>query len=114
MLSFGPGTLPQPSREQDGVISIFEDSEENINVKACAGAGKSTLLQHLLAKSSVPVLILTYNKGLQIELEKKVPAPHVVSTFHALASSHFDAVCQDDDALANRLLLAASKDALPL
>ncbi len=89
--------LPPPSPEQAQAIELVK-SGRNVVASAVAGGGKSTFLRHCCAESEVPIQVLTYNKTLQIDLEAKIDAPHIVSTFHGLASTFFG-TCKNDNEL---------------
>lgn len=94
---FMSATLPEPSSEQLEALRAWRSGVNQVCV-ATAGAGKSTLLLHACAASDEPVLIVTYNKALQCEMDSKLDAPHCCFTFHGLASSYF-CVAADDEAL---------------
>lgn len=88
---------PPPSPEQRVALDVWNSGENQVCV-ASAGAGKSTLLLHACAASDDPVLIVTYNKALQREMEAKIQCPHACFTFHGLASAYFS-VAPDDATL---------------
>ena len=89
--------LPSPSTEQLAALDVWRAGGNQVCV-ATAGAGKSTLLLHACAASDEPVLIVTYNKALQTEMDANLALPHCCFTFHGLASSYFS-VAPDDAAL---------------
>lgn len=90
-------SLPPPSAEQIASLDVWRAGGNQVCV-ATAGAGKSTLLLHACAASTEPVLIVTYNKALQTEMDANLTRPHMCFTFHGLASSYY-AVAPDDAAL---------------
>ena len=90
-------SLPVASSEQVVALNVWNAGGNQVCV-ATAGAGKSTLLLHACALSAEPVLIVTYNKALQSEMDAKLQRPHACFTFHGLASAYFS-VAPDDAAL---------------
>lgn len=115
--SYSSYNLPQPSEEQQLVIDTFTQGY-NIKIKAVAGGGKTTTLLHLATAAinlnpSQRVLILTYNKSLQIEVDEKVKklglgqSVHVY-TFHAFASMMFQASIWNDKLLREALYKVGS------
>ena len=91
------GHHPPPSVEQLVALDVWNAGGNQVCV-ATAGAGKSTLLLHACSSSMDPVLIVTYNKALQLEMDSKISAPHVCFTFHGLASAYFS-ITPDDASL---------------
>lgn len=89
----------QPSREQCVVLHHYERMR-NIHIEAVAGAGKSTTL--LLCAQSNPhkrVVLVTYSKRLQLELESKFrtsAANLKVYTYHGLASWSYQCIVNTD------------------
>ena len=91
------GALPAPSTEQLAALDVWNAGHNQVCV-ATAGAGKSTLLLHACEASTEPVLIVTYNKALQTEMDATLKCPHCCFTFHGLASAYVS-VAPDDAAL---------------
>ena len=105
-------TLPIPSDEQNEIILNFK-SGYNLKIEAVAGAGKTTSLL-LLAKIAYNVfnsksLILTYNKGLQLEIQNMVDGcglngSCLVYTYHGYASKIYRKCINNDKVLRQCLL----------
>ena len=108
--------LPQPSPEQAHALDVWRSGSNQV-CSAAAGSSKSTMLLHACAASDVPVLVLTYNKQLQLEVEARLeaaglPVAHQVRTFHGLCSQHL-APTPDDESM-HAALLAAVEPVAPL
>jgi len=69
------GNLPNPSDEQNEIISCFKQGY-NCKIEAVAGAGKTTTLLHLANEAkkcfNCKTLILTYNRDLKDEIQDKI------------------------------------------
>ena len=63
--------LPGLSEEQSEAILVWNTGHNQV-CTAAAGSGKSTLLLHACKNSAEPVLILTYNKLLEVEMSEKL------------------------------------------
>ena len=91
--------LPSLSDEQQCAIDVWNRHENQV-CSAAAGSGKSTLLLHACINSTEPVLILTYNKLLEVEMSAKLDSmnmtQHKCYTFHGLCSSIFSPTPDDE------------------
>ena len=103
--------LPTPSDEQNEIILNFKQGY-NIKIEAVAGAGKTTTLLHLAKVASnnfgVKSTILTYNKGLQVEIKKMIDACGLkdvcyVYTYHGYASKIYGKSINNDKILRQNL-----------
>lgn len=99
--------LPTPSDEQNEIIMQFQQGY-NLKIEAVAGAGKTTTLLQLATISKcifgVKSLILTYNKTLQLDIEKQIInyglKDHCqVYTYHGYASRIYRNVINNDKLL---------------
>ena len=88
--------------EQRAVVEAVGCGEDVV-VQACAGSGKTTTIRAIVSKARAPVLILTFNKQLQLEMQELVRAPHEVLTFHAAAGRFFGETVRDDSQLYGKL-----------
>ena len=93
------------SEEQRRIVdSVGKDGVCTI-VEAVAGAGKTTTSCHLsLTYPNKRVVIVTYNKHLEIEVKQKVRGLGCnadVYTYHGLAGAVFKRVCQTDQDILN-------------
>jgi len=101
------GTLPTPSDEQNEIILNFK-AGYNLKIEAVAGAGKTTTLL-LLSKIAynnfgAKSLILTYNKGLQLEIQNTIDGcgltgSCLVYTIHGYASKVYRKCINNDKIL---------------
>jgi hypothetical protein len=93
--------LPPPSPEQEAALRVWRNGGQQV-CSAAAGSGKSTLLLHACLASDEPVLLLTYNKQLQLEMAEKLRAHtqlgHECLTFHGLCSKYLR-ITPDDDTM---------------
>lgn len=112
------GLLPAgavPSLEQWALMYAFEQ-QRHIVCEAVAGAGKTTTLL-LCARRRVKasVLLLTYNKRLQLEVSRRaaaLPGSRVtVLTYHAAAGKSYGGVVQNDEAF-RRVVQASPENPL--
>jgi len=108
--------LPPPSPEQARAIEVWRSGENQV-CSTATGSRKSTLLLHACAASDVPVLVLTYNKQLQLEVEARLesanlPVAHQCRTFHGLCSQHLGPT--PDDESMHAALQAGAEPAEPL
>jgi hypothetical protein len=103
--------LPTPSDEQNEIMLQFKNGH-NLKVEAVAGAGKTTTLLFLARIASnnfnVKSLILTYNKSLQVEIEKTIQncglsGSCLVYTYHGYASRIYRKVINNDKILRQAL-----------
>ena len=102
--------LPTPSEEQNYIIEGFKTGC-NIKIVACAGASKSTsllMLSRVCKTQNKKAIIVTYNKALQFETERRIKANRlggvVVSyTVHGLAGKVYGSVMRNDEALVEAL-----------
>lgn len=96
-----------PSEEQKKILEKF-NTGKNIIIESVAGSGKSTTL--LLCAKSVPkksCLILTYNKDLRFDTEKRIKRWGLsnigVYTYHAFASLMYERTINNDEKLITAL-----------
>lgn len=116
------GILPAgaaPSQEQWDIMHAFE-RRHNIVCRAVAGAGKTTtLLLCARRRPRAACLLLTYNKRLQLDVERRAQGgargPGVpgmtVSTYHAAAGRAYGCVVQNDEVF--RRVVRAPPEAPP-
>lgn len=83
----------KPSKEQKIIIETLA-KDKNIIVNAVAGSGKSTtILFYAKQNPNEKILILTYNKKLQIDTKEKIKLWNLLNvevyTYHAYASKIF-------------------------
>lgn len=94
--------MPSPSAEQSSALSVWHAGGNQV-CSAAAGSGKTTLLLHACAQSSEPVVVLTYNKQLEIDMSSRLrelglSSTHKCFTFHG-ACSHFFRMTPDDESM---------------
>ena len=79
----------RPNKYQEAVFDHIEGGQGNIVVEACAGSGKTvTILESLkLLPQQAKVIVLAFNKSIQMEMESKAPDYVEVRTFHSLGLS---------------------------
>lgn len=103
--------LPKPSDEQNEIIFNFKQGY-NLKIEAVAGAGKTTTLLHLAQVASKNFcsksVILTYNKGLQVEIKKMIDDCGLkdncsVYTYHGYASKIYSKSINNDKILRQSL-----------
>lgn len=110
--------LPTPSEEQQDALDIFKDGH-NLKIEAVAGGGKTTTLLHLALNffdrnPGSTILLLTYNKSLQLEINEKIRGCDefeglMVYTFHGYASRMFFTPVHNDQLLREKLVTATLK-----
>lgn len=86
-----------PSEEQSKIISAIKDN--NITVDAVAGSGKTTTALFIAKEyPNKKILLLTYNKHLQINNEEKCSCCKNIDvfTFHAFCSRIYKTKCIND------------------
>jgi hypothetical protein len=100
-------TLPIPSDEQNEIIINFK-AGYNLKIEAVAGAGKTTtlLMMGKIVKETFQSksLILTYNKGLQLEIQNMIDGcglngSCLVYTYHGYASKIYRKCINNDKLL---------------
>lgn len=103
--------LPTPSDEQNEIMMNFKTGY-NLKIEAVAGAGKTTTLLYLakiaMNTFNVKSLILTYNKSLQVEIQKTIDSLDLtgscfVYTYHGYASKLYKKVINNDKILRQSL-----------
>lgn len=107
--------LPSATKEQEHALEVWE-ARRNQVCSAAAGSGKTTLLLHACQRSVEPVLVVTYNKVLQLETSRRlaeVSSTSVCRTFHGLCSEHLDSA-PDDATLHLRLHESENRELSPL
>lgn len=86
-----------PSAEQRQILLAFE-RRHNIVCRAVYGAGKTTtLLMCAARRPAAACLLLTYNKGLQLDVSGRARAGMGVMTYHAAAGKAYGRVVPNDD-----------------
>ena len=103
-------SLPIPSDEQNEIILNFK-AGYNLKIEAVAGAGKTTsilLLARIAAQDfGCKSLILTYNKGLQLEIQNMIDSYKInclCYTYHGYASKIYKKCINNDKVLRQCLL----------
>jgi hypothetical protein len=90
----------EPSAEQRRILFAFERGR-NIVCRAVYGAGKTTTLLLCAARRpGAACLLLTYNKGLQLDVARRAQraAPNMtVATYHSAAGRAYGCVVQNDE-----------------
>jgi superfamily II DNA or RNA helicase len=95
-----------PSKEQFKIVNDVLNGK-NIIVDAVAGSGKTTTILHIgerLKESNKKILVLTYNKKLEIDTKNKILNLYLnnlisVYTYHSCVCSHFYCKCSNDNEL---------------
>ena len=104
-------TLPTPSDEQNEIILNFK-AGYNLKIEAVAGAGKTTSILFIakIAHNDFrsKSLILTYNKGLQLEIQNMIDScglngSCLVYTYHGYASKIYKKCINNDKVLRENL-----------
>lgn len=97
--------LPIPSDEQNEIILNFK-AGYNLKIEAVAGAGKTTSLLYLARivtnDFNCKSLILTYNKGLQLEIQNRIDSCGLncqAYTYHGYASKIYRKSINNDKIL---------------
>lgn len=81
----------EPSKYQKEIYNFIGNNTEHLVVQACAGSGKTFTLKEcvkLIPKNN-SVIVLAFNKNIQMELRKKIPENRRVSTLHSLGKNLF-------------------------
>lgn len=91
--------LNPPSEEQLEAINAL--ATHNIVINAVAGSGKTTTVLHIAKKfPDEPILLLTYNKRLQLETTARANSCGItnleIRTYHAFCGAYTGKVCNDD------------------
>lgn len=96
-----------PSPEQQEIINIFKKLDTNIKITAAPGSGKTTtflfcsaILMMMAGSTTKKCLCITYNKRLQISMEKVIKKFGIqnldVKTYHAACGKVYDQTINDD------------------
>ena len=92
LLTFSHNILPEPSIEQQKIIKAIKT--KNVMVNAVAGSGKTTTVC-LIGQNqpSKKILLLTYNKRLKFETQKRVKNNDIenikVHNYHSFCFNHY-------------------------
>lgn len=90
----------KPSIYQKEIYRVYNETNQNIFIQACAGSGKSTTILQLLKQTPFHKrsILLAFNKSIAEELKSKVDSSIEVSTIHSfsyrLLRKNFDANIQ--------------------
>lgn len=82
-------TLYKPSKYQEDIYNVYDNTRSNIIVNAGPGSGKSFTIQQLIKRTPkfLRVVLTAFNKSIADELKDKVPNWVKVSTMHSLGYS---------------------------
>lgn len=83
---WNPNTLPVPTPEVEAILNAV-NLGKSVTVEAAAGSGKTTTAKQMFARTQVRnrglVRYYAFNKSVQLEAERALPADVEVITFHA-------------------------------
>lgn len=76
----------KPTEKQTAVLNAVQNTKKNIAIDAVAGAGKSTTLKMIcnVLPADAKILFVAFNKSVQQEMQKKLPANVEVRTCHSI------------------------------
>lgn len=92
-----PFDMPQISTEQAAIVEAIADN--NVTVDAVAGSGKTTTAMFIAQQyPNKRILLLTYNKQLQLDSQRKCAAFSniTVKTFHGFCGYMYGINCRND------------------
>jgi hypothetical protein len=92
------GCPKRPGEEQWRFVNLIRCGY-NVQCTAVAGAGKTTTLRMCASGTDSPVLLLTYNKRLQLDVARSAPKNMNAQTYHAAAGAAYGCVARDSDAI---------------
>lgn len=109
-LDVEPFDMPQISDEQAAIVEAIADN--NVTVDAVAGSGKTTTAMFIARQyPNKRILLLTYNKQLQLDSQRKCAAFSniTVKTFHGFCGYMYGLVCRNDKMMYNIITNAPVK-----
>ncbi len=100
--------IPDASHEQLAVVNAVKDGY-NVTVDSVFGSGKSTTILHIVQKTGLKCLVVTYSKYLKEESRKKAESLNLldnmeIHSFHSLAVKYYNEKAFNDIGIVKRKL----------